>query len=113
MRGSVRALAQIKKGLGAVAQTGPAPAREESTEALSGFTATGRPPVAQRAFISDAVEDTIVRVKRIIRNPRLTTLFENCYPNTLDTTVQVSQRNGRDVGLVNEFRKSLVKVDSC
>jgi hypothetical protein len=89
------ALIQMTKGLEAVAQTGTAPARGESTGALSGFTATGRPPVAQRAFISDAVEDTIVRVKRIIRNPQLATLFENCYPNTLDTTVQVSQRNGK------------------
>jgi meiotically up-regulated gene 157 (Mug157) protein len=89
------ALVQMTNGLEAVAQTGTAPARGESTGALSGFTATGRPPVAQRAFISDAVEDTIVRVKRIIRNPQLATLFENCYPNTLDTTVQVSQRNGK------------------
>ena len=92
---TLAALAHLTKGLEAVAQTGPAPAREESTEALSGFTATGRPPVAQRAFISDAVEDTIVNVKRTIRNPRLASLFENCYPNTLDTTVQFSQRHGK------------------
>jgi hypothetical protein len=85
----------MTKGVGAVAQTGPEPARGMSTKAQSGFTATGRPPVGQRAFVSDAVEDTIVKVKSMIRNPRLATLFENCYPNTLDTTVLVSQRNGK------------------
>lgn len=54
-----------------------------------------RPPVNKRAFVSSAVEDTIAEVKRKIRSPRLASLFENCYPNTLDTTVQVSEHNGR------------------
>lgn len=56
---------------------------------------TGRPREGQRAFVSAAVEDVIVEVRRKIRNPQLVTLFENCYPNTLDTTVQLSVRNGR------------------
>jgi meiotically up-regulated gene 157 (Mug157) protein len=57
--------------------------------------ATGRPPESQRAFVSAAVEDAIVNVKRKIRNPQLAALFENCYPNTLDTTVRLSVRNGK------------------
>jgi uncharacterized protein len=56
---------------------------------------TGRPPVEQRAFVSVAVEDTIIETKRKIGNPRLASLFENCYPNTLDTTVQLSERLGK------------------
>ena len=56
---------------------------------------TGRPPEGQRAFVSAAVEDAIVDVKRKIRNPHLVALFENCYPNTLDTTVRLSVRNGK------------------
>jgi meiotically up-regulated gene 157 (Mug157) protein len=56
---------------------------------------TSCPPENQRAFVSDAVEDVIVDVTRRIRNPRLGTLFENCYPNTLDTTVQLSVQNGK------------------
>lgn len=56
---------------------------------------TGRPPVRQRAFTSQAVEQLIVDTKGKIANPRLAALFENCYPNTLDTTVQFTQRNGR------------------
>jgi hypothetical protein len=55
----------------------------------------GRPPLARRAFVSDAVESTISEMKGRIRDPRLATLFENCYPNTLDTTVQYSERAGR------------------
>jgi len=55
----------------------------------------GRPREEQRAFSSAAVEDAIVEVKRKIQNPKLALLFENCYPNTLDTTVMFSERNGK------------------
>lgn len=58
-------------------------------------TVNHRPSANKRAFVSSAVEDTIADVKRKIRSPRLAALFENCYPNTLDTTVQYSQRNGK------------------
>lgn len=62
----------------------------------TGFAADhGRPPVAQRAFVSEAVEDTITAVKAAISNPQLAELFENCYPNTLDTTVQFTEHGGR------------------
>jgi uncharacterized protein len=67
----------------------------EASPTRPAFNAKGRPPLAERAFVSNAVEDTIVAVKRRIRNPYLATLFENCYPNTLDTTVQFSTRNGK------------------
>ncbi len=46
-----------------------------------------RPPVAQRKFVSPAVEAEIVRVKAGISDPELAWLFENCFPNTLDTTI--------------------------
>jgi uncharacterized protein len=48
-----------------------------------------RPPVGQRKFASKAVEETIARVKVGIGDPELAWMFENCYPNTLDTTVEV------------------------
>jgi meiotically up-regulated gene 157 (Mug157) protein len=48
-----------------------------------------RPPVASRKFVSHAVEETIVRVKTNIADPELAWMFENCFPNTLDTTVNV------------------------
>lgn len=46
-----------------------------------------RPPVQKRLFHSTAVEQTIEHVKTILRNPKLLWMFENCYPNTIDTTV--------------------------
>lgn len=92
---TLAALAQGTRSFGALAQTGPAPAQEQSAPAPSGFQAKGRPPVSQRTFVSAGVEDTIARVKTAIGNPKLATLFENCYPNTLDTTVQYSLRDGK------------------
>ncbi|MGB7729896.1 MAG: glycoside hydrolase family 125 protein [Candidatus Acidiferrum sp.] len=53
-----------------------------------------RPSVGQRKFVSRAVEETIVRVKSRIGDPELAWMFENCYPNTLDTTVQFSAVGG-------------------
>jgi meiotically up-regulated gene 157 (Mug157) protein len=54
-----------------------------------------RPPVGDRRFTSDAVEAEIARVKARIGDPQLAWLFENCYPNTLDTTVTIGQVDGR------------------
>ncbi|MDO9254036.1 MAG: glycoside hydrolase family 125 protein [Bacteroidales bacterium] len=55
---------------------------------------SNRPPLAKRTFYSQAVEDEILRVKKAIKDPELAWLFENCYPNTLDTTVKYSEKNG-------------------
>lgn len=54
-----------------------------------------RPPVGQRKFTSRAVEATISQVKAGIGDPELAWMFENCYPNTLDTTVEISEAPGR------------------
>jgi meiotically up-regulated gene 157 (Mug157) protein len=54
-----------------------------------------RPAPAQRAFTSDAVEATIASVKGAIADPELGWLFENCFPNTLDTTVRYSEIDGQ------------------
>ncbi len=54
-----------------------------------------RPPLASRKFTSEAVEKTILKVKAKIGNPKLAWMFENCYPNTLDTTVTYTEKNGR------------------
>ena len=49
---------------------------------------TNRPPVEKRLFVSDAIEKKIKEVKKLLRgNPYLAWMFENCFPNTLDTTV--------------------------
>ncbi|MDP5280747.1 glycoside hydrolase family 125 protein [Sphingomonas sp. DG1-23] len=54
-----------------------------------------RPPKAERRFTSKAVEAEIARVKKKIADPELAWLFENCYPNTLDTTVTLGEVDGK------------------
>jgi meiotically up-regulated gene 157 (Mug157) protein len=53
--------------------------------------ASKRPARAERKFTSRAVEATIAQVKAGIGDPELAWMFENCYPNTLDTTVQIGE----------------------
>ncbi|MFZ1279516.1 MAG: glycoside hydrolase family 125 protein [Ignavibacteriaceae bacterium] len=48
---------------------------------------TKRPPISERKFVSEAIETKIVEMKKIIKDEELSWLFENCFPNTLDTTV--------------------------
>ena len=41
----------------------------------------------ERLFVSNAVEKQIERVKALLTNARLAWMFENCFPNTLDTKI--------------------------
>lgn len=54
-----------------------------------------RPPVKKRLFSSKAVEEEIARVKRLLTNPKLAWMFENCFPNTLETTVHFRMVEGK------------------
>lgn len=54
-----------------------------------------RPPLNERKFTSHAVDELIQRVKAGIGDPHLAWMFENCYPNTLDTTVHVDVMDGK------------------
>ncbi len=56
---------------------------------------SNRPPIGKRTFISDAVEKTIREVKSSIADKELAWMFENCYPNTLDTTVDYEVIDGK------------------
>jgi len=56
---------------------------------------SNRPKLTDRKFTSQAVEEKIRLIKAAIKDPELAWLFENCYPNTLDTTVNYSESNGR------------------
>ncbi|KAL1968048.1 hypothetical protein VTN77DRAFT_2177 [Rasamsonia byssochlamydoides] len=47
-----------------------------------------RPPPECRTFTSPEVEQTISRMKGVIADPDLFRLFENSWPNTLDTTIK-------------------------
>ena len=67
----------------------------DRVEAQEPAAATSRPKPADRKFRSRAVEALIVRVTRQIADPKLATLFGNCFPNTLDTTVEPGSFEGR------------------
>jgi meiotically up-regulated gene 157 (Mug157) protein len=54
-----------------------------------------RPAKSARHFISTAVEETIQRVQRGMADPALAVMLENCYPNTLDTTVYPGTFEGK------------------
>lgn len=61
---------------------------------LSDFVSQ-RPELSKRKFVSTAVENTIKKVKKSIADEELAWIFENCFPNTLDTTVNYYQKNGK------------------
>ena len=54
-----------------------------------------RVPAAQRNFQSDSVEAAIRAFQAKVKNKELAWLFNNCFPNTLDTTVFYEERNGK------------------
>jgi len=47
-----------------------------------------RPDPACRTFNSSAVEDTITSMKSVIKDPDLYRIFQNSFPNSLDTAVK-------------------------
>jgi uncharacterized protein len=54
-----------------------------------------RTPADKRNFTSEAVEKAIKEFQANVKQPELAWLFENCFPNTLDTTVHHTTINGR------------------
>ena len=60
-----------------------------------GLFVSKRPDPKNRKFVSKAVEDTIARVKKKIGDPKTAWMFENCFPNTLDTTVNFRMIDGK------------------
>jgi meiotically up-regulated gene 157 (Mug157) protein len=55
---------------------------------------TVRIPEKDRNFKSAAVEKLIAEVKQNIGNKEIAWMFENCFPNTLDTTVDFEMEDG-------------------
>ena len=54
-----------------------------------------RVPASKRHFRSKAVDAAIKTFQSKVKNPELQWLFENCFPNTLDTTVYYTEENGK------------------
>jgi len=82
---------EVMAGAGAMAVSAALPGVALAAEPL----VSKRPPVSSRHFVSKAVEAEIKAVKARIADPELAWLFENCYPNTLDTTVKLGTVDGK------------------
>ena len=54
-----------------------------------------RPKPEERHFTSKAVEEVIAGTKKKLKDPKLAWMFENCFPNTLDTTVNFKMIDGK------------------
>lgn len=63
-------------------------------QSTSGFPIV-RTAKNQRKFSDSLIEDTITRIKNTCADQELGWLFENCFPNTLDTTVDYTFVNGK------------------
>lgn len=78
----------------------PADQLSLSVSPKADYSLSHRPPEAERLFSSTAVEEEIQRVKTVLTNAKLRWMFENCFPNTLDTTVRYRKTNGVDDTIV-------------
>lgn len=65
-----------------------------SADSLTPFPTVRKSP-SERNFTSPAIEKAMDTFKKKVKNKELGWLFENCFPNTLDTTVHYSVQNGR------------------
>lgn len=84
----------IAAGIAAVSVSGAASFAQAPD--LTGFNPENRrPKPADRHFRSAAVEASIIETSRRIGEPALALLFANCFPNTLDTTVQLGTFEGK------------------
>jgi len=86
-----------KGGLAMVAAAVGSTPLKAVAQAMSGEKefVSNRPLPANRRFMSKAVEEVIESVKKRLKDPKLAWMFENCFPNTLDTTVDFQMKNGR------------------
>lgn len=50
---------------------------------------------SKRNFTSTVIENKIAEMHTTIKDPELAWMFENCYPNTLDRTVNFTIKNGK------------------
>lgn len=86
-RGFLRTTSVLAVGSGMAGSAVPALAAD-------GFVSL-RPAPAKRTFTSVAVDKKIAGIKALIADPEVGWLFENCYPNTLDTTVDFEVIDGK------------------
>ena len=79
---------ELMTGLAAIATAGTNAAHAQTS-------IMGRPAPSARRYASPAVEAVIAKMRKAIGDPKLRALFEACYPNTLDTTVEMGEVDGK------------------
>lgn len=68
--------------------------KADNTAVAVQYKVSNRPQKSERLFQSVAVDSKIAQIKALLTNQKLAWMFENCFPNTLDTTVH--HRVGED-----------------
>ena len=70
-----------------------------------------RPAVDKRTFVSEEIEKYIKEVTSKIKDVDIANIFTNCYPNTLDTTVDYNESN-KDTFIITGDIKAMWLRDS-
>ncbi|WP_407402210.1 glycoside hydrolase family 125 protein [Sodaliphilus sp.] len=78
---------KAKKTTATAARVEFAPSRDIKLGAGEAAPRSHRIAQDMRLFESPAIEQEIARIKAMLTNPKLAAMFEQCFPNTLDTTV--------------------------
>lgn len=78
-----------------MAAAGLLAAKQGIAQSGNGDFPTVRVAAAERKFTSKAVENVIATVQKNIGNKELAWMFGNCFPNTLDTTVDFEMIDGK------------------
>ncbi|NJO87902.1 MAG: glycoside hydrolase family 125 protein, partial [Chloroflexia bacterium] len=86
-----------KKSSLAIGAVSIIPSKAFSADLLvpTGEFKSNRPAANKRTFVSETVEQIIKQVKTVIKDKEIAWMFENCYPNTLDTTVDYEVIEGK------------------
>lgn len=92
---SLAAAATLMTGFAASATSAPVCVADNTAITVKpDYSVSLRPAKKDRLFNSKEVEKQIARVKGMLTNKKLAWMFENCFPNTIDTTVHY--RKGDD-----------------
>ncbi len=92
---AIAATALLMGSMNAYASQAPVCVSDNTTVVTAKkYHKTNRPAKNKRLFKSTAVEAKIAAIKKMLTNPKLAWMFENCFPNTIDTTVHF--RKGAD-----------------
>lgn len=76
-----------------------------TTPATTSSMPSIRPPLAERTFVSPLMDNLISSLTPLFKDKDLATLFSNCFPNTLDTTIffHSPPENADDLSSLDSF----------